>query len=72
MKVPVTIVIHHEIEVPDDWDGGTIAFYVEENHCISNYIEELRLENVKGPRTCNVCHRANAFVGHIPFKSIRP
>lgn len=69
-RIPVTLVLHTHEDVPDDWDGGDIAFFVEENHCNDNYVMAIHREIEANPGYCQTCHRSEAFVGHIPFSEI--
>ena len=64
MKVPVTVVLRLEAEVPGDWDADMIQFHVEENHCLDNYIEQIASEIAKAPNRCHTCYRGYARVGH--------
>jgi len=69
--VPVTVVLHLHEDVPEDWDDSDVRFWVEENHCISNYVIDLAKEEADQPGECHTCHRAEAFVGHVSFAGIR-
>lgn len=75
-RVDVTLVIHTTETVPEDWDDDAIRFYVEENHCLGNYLRDMvgeeeaearRLKLPEGAGICNVCAVAEAYVGHLPF-----
>jgi hypothetical protein len=48
-------------EIPDDMDDEAARFHFEENHCLSNEIEELHRSN-RGENHCNICHRADAEI----------
>ena len=74
--VPVTLTIRVYETVPEDWDEESIRFFVEENHCIGNYLDDIarRAEQacerlgVEPPvGVCQVCSYAEARVGHYPF-----
>lgn len=67
-QIQITVVYHVTEEVPDDWDEGNIAFYVEENHCHDNYVTAMAREIDADPSHCKTCHRSVAFVGHIPLE----
>lgn len=70
-KVAVTAVFHLEYEVPEDWDDDLIAFHIEENHCVGNYVNALHREMQVEPRLCSLCSgRAAAFVGHVQLDKI--
>lgn len=69
-KVKLTLVLHLEEEVPEDWDEEAARFFIEENHCMDNYIDALHREHEAKPGYCNTCHRGNAYLGHIPFKTL--
>lgn len=59
-RIKLRLTIDLEDEVPADWDDESARFYVDENHCLSNYIlaEARRIE--QDPKVCNVCTRAKA------------
>jgi hypothetical protein len=66
-KVPITFWVNMEIELPDDYTDENIKFYVEENHCIQNYIDQLskEVEEARKSHECVLCGRGNAIVGEI-------
>lgn len=75
-RVDVTLVIHTYEYVPEDWDDGQTRFYVEENHCLGNYLTQIQDDEkraaeeagVKEPAgICQLCSFAEAYVGHKPF-----
>lgn len=73
--VPVTLVLHLEKEVlvrteSEEDERKFRQFYIEENHCLDNYIEDLHRECQADPGVCQTCHRGEAFVGHIKFEDI--
>lgn len=65
--VPITLVLRLEEEVPEDWEDHTVQFWVEENHCMQNYVRELakEVQDADDRGACVVCHRAEAHVGHV-------
>jgi hypothetical protein len=75
-RVDVTLVIHTYEDVPEDWDDASIRFYIEENHCLGNYLDRIRgdeeraakRQGVKEPASiCQMCGFAKAYVGHLPM-----
>lgn len=76
-RVPVTLVLHVYETVQDDSDEGNTQFYIEENHCLDNYITAMsetiaRHEHPTRPvGLCTTCARGEAFLGHIPFSAVR-
>ncbi len=68
-RVPITVVFHLYEDVPEDWEDGG-RFFVEENHCIDNYVTSMHRELEENPGYCMSCCRANAYLGHIPFADI--
>ena len=66
-KVPITFWVNMEIEVPDDYTDDALKFYVEENHCIMNYVHQLAEEVEKAEKLgeCVLCTKGNAIVGEI-------
>lgn len=69
-RVPITVVFHLWEDVPEDWEDGG-RFYVEENHCIDNYVTAMHRELEANPGYCQSCNRAEAYLGHLPFDRIR-
>lgn len=69
-KVAVTVAFHLEYEVPEDWGDSDVAFYIEENHCIGNFVNMLHAEVHAEPGICSLCSHGAAFVGHIPLGKI--
>ena len=68
-RIAITVVLHIYENVPlDTEDGG--RFWVEELHCLDNYINEIADEKDKEPNTCHTCYRGKAFLGHIPLGDI--
>ena len=72
-KVEVTLVLHLETDVPDDWEDCQAESFVEEKHCLNNYVTELasRLDDPDGKCLLDVCGFGEAFAGHMPFDAIR-
>lgn len=68
-RVPITVVFHLYEDVPAHWEDGG-RFYIEENHCIDNYVTELAEDIERDANHCQTCNRANAYLGHIPFADI--
>ena len=75
-RVDVTLVIHTYEDVPEDWDDGDITFWVEQNHCLGNYLTQIqddeeaeaKRSGVEEPAgVCQLCSFAEAYVGHLPF-----
>lgn len=75
-RVDVTLVIHTYEHVPEDWDEGTIRFYIEENHCLGNYLTQIQEDEAKAAEemgikepasVCLLCSNAEAYVGQLPF-----
>ena len=77
-RVDVTLVIHTYEDVPEDWDEGNIAFWVEENHCLGNYLTQIQDDEKEAKKRaglpaessagiCQLCGFAEAYVGHLPF-----
>lgn len=75
-RVPVTIMIHTYEDVPEDWDEDATRFWIEENHCLGNYLKQIQEDEqraademgVKEPAgICQLCAVAEAYVGHRPF-----
>jgi len=75
-RVDVTLVIHTYEDVPADWDEESTLFWVEENHCLGNYLTQIQDDEaraaeqsgVKEPASiCQICSFAEAYVGHLPF-----
>jgi hypothetical protein len=62
VKVPIEFTIRIDIDVPDDWDDDSVRFYVEENHCMDNYVEQVHREIEARPGVCHTCHRGSARV----------
>lgn len=69
-RIPVTIVLHVYETIQEDWEDGG-QFFVEENHCLDNYVEDIHRELEAKPGYCHTCSRGNAYLGHIPFEKIR-
>ena len=75
-RVPVTIVLHIYETIQDNWDDAG-RFFIEENHCLDNYIMAIaetkdRHEHPTRPvGYCVTCSRGEAFLGHVPFEAIR-
>jgi hypothetical protein len=68
-RAPITLVLHLYEDVRDDLEDGG-RFWVEESHCLDNYIADLAKEHEANPGVCNTCHRGNAYLGHIPMEAI--
>lgn len=74
-RVDVTLVIHTYEDVPEEWDEDNIRFWVEENHCLGNYLTQIQAdeEAAKPPGlhettgVCQLCSFAKAYVGHLPL-----
>ena len=70
-KVQVTFAVHIKYEVPEDWDDDIIAFHIEENHCVGDFVNALHREMQAEPGLCSLCStRGAAFVGHVPLDKI--
>ena len=67
-RVNVTLVLRVSERVPVEWSDEAIQFYIEENHCIDNYIDAIHKAGEKSPYTCQTCHRGEAWVGHHKFQ----
>lgn len=70
-RIPITVVFHLYEDVLTEWDESNERFYIEENHCIDNYVDDLAEDIAKAPGRCQTCHRASAYLGHLPFDQIR-
>lgn len=68
-RVPITVILHIYEDIYSD-DEGLTRFYIEEIHCLDNYIKVLAEEAKKNPNTCTTCYRGKAYVGHLPFSEI--
>ena len=68
-RIPITVVLHLYETIQEDWDDAG-RFWVEENHCLDNYINEIEREMDREPGVCHTCYRGNAYLGHIPFEKI--
>lgn len=77
-RVDVTIVIHTYEDVPEEWDEESIRFWVEENHCLGNYLTQIQddeeaakvgagLSPDSSAGICQLCSFAEGYVGHLPF-----
>ncbi len=63
-KAKISVTYELYIDVPEDWDEHTAAFYVEENHCLDNHVDQLAREIAARPGYCGTCYRGEAkFVG---------
>lgn len=75
-RVPITVVLHLYETIQTDWEDEG-RFFIEENHCIDNYVTELHRTKerhahpTKPMGYCVTCSRAEAFLGHVPFDAIR-
>ncbi len=66
IKVQVTYTLVDE--VPADWDDDLCRFYVEDNHCLDNYVDQLAREIAAKPYYCGTCYRGEAkFLGDAPL-----
>lgn len=63
-RVPVTVVFHTWKDVPAEWTDEDVRFYVQENHCLGNYITTEQHKMDANPGVCTVCSRGVALVGH--------
>lgn len=77
-RVDVTLVIHTYEDVPEDWNEDSIRFYIEENHCLGNYLTAIQADEAEAEKNagipadssagiCQICSFARAYVGHLPF-----
>ena len=64
-RVPVTLIIHTYEDVPENWTDEDARFFVEENHCLGNYITREAEDIEAKPDECNLCFRAKALLGHV-------
>jgi hypothetical protein len=62
-RVPITLVVYMTAVVPEDWDEDAQRFFVEENHCLNNLVEELARANAADPKHCTLCSHADAYLG---------
>lgn len=75
-RVPITVVFHLYETIQTDWEDDG-RFFIEENHCIDNYVTALaKTQNLHEHPTramgiCTTCDRAETFLGHVPFEAIR-
>jgi len=69
--VPVTVVLHLFESVGADDAEEHVRFFIEENHCIDNYVERLSEEIASEPGFCHTCYRAETYLGHLPFEEVR-
>lgn len=75
-RVPVTLVFHVYETIPDDWEDGG-QFFIEENHCLDNYVRAMgetlaRHDHPTKPISyCTTCCRGEAYLGHIPFAEVK-
>lgn len=75
-RVAVTLVIHTYGDVPEDWDDHSTTFYIEENHCLGNYLTRIQDDETRAKQRlgmtgssgiCQLCSFAEAYAGHLPF-----
>lgn len=77
-RVDVTLVIHTYEDVPEDWGESDVRFFIEDNHCLGNYLAQIRNDEQEaknragipaesGIEICQLCSFAEAYVGHLPF-----
>lgn len=59
MVVKVRWTIELDVEVRDRTYGEAL-FYIEENLCYDNLVEDLWEEMKTNPRVCQTCHRSTA------------
>ncbi len=69
-RVPVTIVLHLYETVMTEWEDGG-RFFIEENHCLDNYVNAVHESIERDGSHCKTCFRGAAFLGHIPIEAIR-
>lgn len=68
-RVPVTVVLHLDEVIPSDWEDGG-QFFIEENHCLDNYVEAVHRRIEREPGYCQTCCSGRAYLGHVPFEAI--
>lgn len=69
-RVPITVVLHLYETIQEDWEDEG-RFFIEENHCLDNYINDIHRDMQAEPNVCQTCHRGSAFLGHLSFDEIR-
>lgn len=66
-KVPVTLVLHLEWEMPLNVSDADLKFRIEENLCLDNLVE---LIPSAINDECSTCNKGYALVGHVKKEDI--
>jgi hypothetical protein len=66
MKVPVTLVIHTEIELDDETPD--VRWRVEESYCVQNVIEQLHADM---DDDCSECGHSVLLYGRVDLEQVK-
>ena len=66
MRIPVTLYVHTWIDVQDA-DIDSAQFFVEENHCMTNELDEIAARVAKDHEygVCTLCAYGGQVLGHV-------